>query len=163
MPAKAPNITPALVEKAGLLGREIRERRKVLGVSAASAAESAGMSRVTWHRIEKGELSVTLGAYLAAADVLGLSLSMDGLLQGDADSKPSSGADGLPLRIDLADFPQLRRLAWQVQGSDFLTPREALSFYERNWRHVNEEELDPRESRLIEALREVFKGDAGVV
>ena len=36
------------------LGAQIRARRKALGVSATAAAESAGMSRVTLHRIEKG-------------------------------------------------------------------------------------------------------------
>jgi transcriptional regulator with XRE-family HTH domain len=36
---------------------------KALKVSATTAAEAAGMSRMTLHRIERGEPSVTMGAY----------------------------------------------------------------------------------------------------
>jgi len=39
----------------------LAEKRKALRVSATVAAEAAGMSRVTLHRIEKGEPSVTMG------------------------------------------------------------------------------------------------------
>jgi len=157
MPAKAPQSPPAIASKAALLGSSIRDRRKRLKVSAASASASAGMSRATWHRIEGGELSVTLGAYLAAMDVLDMPFQpvTEPVSTGDSSSGTENGS--LPLRILLADFPQLRRLAWQVHGVDTLTPREALGFYERNWRHIDNDRLEPRERQLIEALREVFK------
>lgn len=58
------------------VGRRIRAHRKQLGVSATSAAQAAGMSRVTWYRLEKGEPSVTMGAYLSALSVLGLELAV---------------------------------------------------------------------------------------
>ena len=53
---------------------------------------------------------------------------------------------------------RLQQLAWQVQGSDELTPREALGIYERNWRHLDEAALLPRERSLIDALRLAFGG-----
>lgn len=40
----------------------------------------------------------------------------------------------IPVRIRLADYPQLKKLAWQIHGTDELTPVEALGIYERNWR-----------------------------
>ena len=58
------------------LGEQLRAQRKRLGVSATTAAEAAGMSRVTLHRIERGEPSVTMGAWLNAAAALGLELGV---------------------------------------------------------------------------------------
>lgn len=53
----------------------------------------------------------------------------------------------------LADYPQLKQLAWQVHGVDELTPAEALSIYERNWRHIDLAALQPHEQQLVEGLR----------
>lgn len=159
MPAKAPTTSPAVAEVAALFGRQIRDRRKALGVSATAAAESAGMSRVTWHRIEQGMLSVTLGAYLAALDVLDLPIVIGALDQKDNAKPEGEGQDWLPLRIRLSEFPQLKRLAWQVQGANELTPREAWNFYQRNWRHVDTAGLEPHEQQLIATLGDLFSED----
>jgi hypothetical protein len=59
----------------------------------------------------------------------------------------------IPARVALADYPQLKQLSWQVHGTDTLTPAEALSIYERNWRHMDVAALTPREMHLIDALR----------
>jgi hypothetical protein len=68
--------------------------------------------------------------------------------------KPDDDRKGLiPARIRLADYPELKQLAWQVHGTDELTPVEALSIYERNWRHVDVQNLEPRERDLVDALR----------
>lgn len=138
------------------LGRELRARRKALGVSATAAAESAGISRVTWYRIEKGEPSVAAGAYAAAVEVLGLEWK---LVEPGQPAGPEGASGCLPVRVRLADYPQLRQLAWHVQGTDVLTPREALSIYERNARHLDEAELSPGERALIDALRTAFSSD----
>jgi transcriptional regulator with XRE-family HTH domain len=153
MPAKTPPTTPAAVAGLVALGGQIRDRRKSLGVSATAAAQTAGMSRVTWHRIERGEPSVTMGAYVGAMAALGLEFSL--LL---AERAPEPGErDGpvveLPERIQLAGYPQLKRLAWSARGVDSLSPAEALGLYERNWRHVDAQALEPHEQRLLDALR----------
>lgn len=59
----------------------------------------------------------------------------------------------IPARVRLADYPQLKQLAWQVHGVDELTPAEALSIYERNWRHIDLAALQPHEQQLVEGLR----------
>jgi hypothetical protein len=38
-------------------------------------------------------------------------------------------------------------------GALLLTPSEALSIYERNWRHLDVKALEPREQQLIDALQ----------
>lgn len=140
------------------LGQTLRTRRKSLGLSAVAAAEAAGISRVTWHRLEKGEASVAAGSLLAAAAVLGLRVEL--LPPTSAAESPTATdalADHLPLRIRLHDFPQLRRLAWQVaDDAQELTPREALDLYERNWRHVQRDAFEPQERALIGALQQVY-------
>ncbi|RYF34183.1 MAG: XRE family transcriptional regulator, partial [Comamonadaceae bacterium] len=74
MPSKAPVLQPTASVVLGGLGASIRQRRKALRVSAGNAAEAAGMSRVTLHRIERGEASVTMGAYANAMAALGVQI-----------------------------------------------------------------------------------------
>lgn len=128
-------------------------------VSAVTTAESAGMSRVTLHRIERGEPSVTMGAYLNALTALGMELSVKGGPGSLSDHGNQDRRGWIPARIHLENYPQLKQLAWQVQGTDELKPAEALGIYERNWRHVETLALEPEERNLIDALRLAF-GDA---
>src|SRR4051812_46185245 len=76
MPAPTPPLGDATQAKLAALGERIRAHRKQLGVSATATAEAAGMSRVTLHRIERGEPSVTMGAYLGAIAAIGLELAL---------------------------------------------------------------------------------------
>ena len=153
MPAKLHAIADAAAEKLNVLGQQIRAYRKALRIDIASAAEAAGMSRMTWHRIEQGEPSVTMGAYLNALHALGLDFGIIG--SAGADSGPAAeGHKGwIPVRIDIANYPQLKQLAWQVHGTGELTPREALGIYERNARHLDLKAMEPSERDLLEALR----------
>lgn len=138
------------------LGQALRQHRQSLGVTATAAAASARMSRVTWCRLEKGEATVALGALLGAAQVLGLELCLQPVGQAAARAPGHDAQDSLPLRIRLADYPQLRRLAWQLDGAQVLSPREVLGIYERNLRHLQPELVEPHERALIEALGQVF-------
>jgi hypothetical protein len=57
--------------------------------------------------------------------------------------------------VRVADYPQLRDLAWN--RSDQLIPaQEAFALYERNWRFIEEHRLDDPERVLIERLAEQF-------
>jgi transcriptional regulator with XRE-family HTH domain len=139
------------------LGAQIRAQRKALRLSATVTAEAAGMSRVTLHRIENGEASVTMGAWCNALSALGMTLQARSV----ADNRVSMGqpiehAGWIPARVVLADYPQLRALAWQVRGTDTLTPTEALDIYERNARHLDLQTLSAAEQALLQALRLAF-------
>lgn len=125
------------------------------------------MSRVTLHRIEKGEPSVAAGAWTNAMAALGMSLVVL-----NAESAHPAGPEGatgpglpdwIPVRVRLADYPQLKALAWQVHGTDVLTPVEALGIYERNARHLDVAAMSPAEQALLQALRTgLGQGSAGV-
>ena len=158
MPAKPPPLPHTVAEQLSALGQQIRARRKALGVSATAAAEAASMSRVTLHRIEKGEPAVTMGAYLNALSTLGLEWSAAPSARNAPHSADRSG--WIPARVQLADYPQLRQLAWQVHGTDALTPREALDIYQRNQRHLDTQALSSSEQQLVDALHLAF-GEEG--
>src|SRR5690554_786870 len=149
MSTKTPPVAPPVRAMLQAMGARLRARRKALGVSAIAAAESAGISRVTWYRMEKGEPSVAGGTWASAAAVLGQTLALG---EQDAAVAMEDRGGWLPARVRLEDYPQLRELAWHVHGAAELTPREALSIYERNARHLDESELEPGERALIEAL-----------
>jgi transcriptional regulator with XRE-family HTH domain len=148
MPAKAPPLGDLLAARLLTLGERIRAQRVQQKVSATAAAEAAGMSRVTLYRIEHGEPSVTMGAYLSAIAAVGLQLEVT-----DPHAvKAAAATPAVPDRVRLGDYPELKRLAWQVRGVTDLSPAEALSLYERNWRHVDQARMQPGERALVQAL-----------
>jgi transcriptional regulator with XRE-family HTH domain len=151
MPAAAPTISATDRELLTRLGQQLRHARRRQKVSAVAAAEATGMSRVTLHRIEKGEPSVAMGAWMALAGALGLDLAL-------IDPKATAKGSELPARIRLQDYPQLRTLAWQVHPVEELTPQEALQVYERNWRHLDATQLTDAEAALIRALTQAIGG-----
>lgn len=154
MPKKSPPLNEITAAKLCSLGAQMAERRKALGVSATVAAEAAGMSRVTLHRIEKGEPSVTMGAWSNAMAALGMQLQLQN--PEPTGATPTKQPGWWPVRIALADYPQLKALAWQVHGTDHLTPVEAFDIYERNVRHMDMPSMGNQEQALWEALQEAF-------
>lgn len=145
MPAQAPPVSGLDQRRLMLLGERFRTTRKRQRVSAVAAAQAAGISRVTLHRIERGEPSVAVGAWIAVAGALGLTFEL-------IDARLATGATRLPKSIRLGDYPQLKKLAWQLQGVRSVPPREALELYERSWRHLDRAALTDAEASLIDAL-----------
>lgn len=64
--------------------------------------------------------------------------------------------------IKLADYPQLRLLAWHMPRAAEILPRDALNLYERNWRHIDKGSLTEDERMLINRLNLQF-GDGRVL
>ena len=54
--------------------------------------------------------------------------------------------------IAVSDYPQLQLLAWNLKKDAVISPEEALSLYERNWRHVDTAALTGSERELIDTL-----------
>ena len=156
MPAKSPVTQEIVNAKLSALGACIRAQRKALRVSANAAAQAAGVSRVTLHRVEHGAPSVTVGAYLNIIGALGLDLNLCAQQPQTPCSVQVQVKDDLlermPLTLRLADYTQLQQLAWHMPGATELTPAEALGVYERNWRHVDWALMDATETALLKAL-----------
>ena len=157
MPALAPTVNAVLVERLARVGRRLKAHRKALRVGATTAAEAAGMSRATLHRIERGEPSVSMAAYMNAVSALGLELAL--VDPGEA-ARASPGAAVMRLSpiLALADYAQLRQLAWQRPATAELLPREAFDLYERHWRHVDAAAMGAGERALVDALAHAFGG-----
>lgn len=164
MPAKAPLTIHAAKPMLLALARQIRQRRLELGVSSVVAAHVAGMSRVTWHRLENAQPSVTLGSYLNAVQVLGLDIQLHAR-EGDrtnlASTTPEPNQPGqsckftaLPERIQIQRYPQLREIAWHIKDGFELTQAEALGLYERNRRYLDRDKMTVDESGLVAALED---------
>jgi len=156
MPAAAPPRGTQLKKILRQLGEQIRMRRKLLKISAVATAEASGISRMTLNRIEAGEASVTLGAYLNVISALGLEVE---LIDPKAATKTT---DEVPDKIRIADYPQLKKLAWQLKDTTELTANEALDLYERNWRHVESAKLSAKERHFIRSLL-VKLGRSGLI
>lgn len=146
MPAPSPYTSPEQQADIERLGARLRERRKALGVTAVACAEAAGVSRVTLHRIEAGNPSVTIGAYVNVAAALGLHLVVP-ILDVPA-AEPST--------ITVGEYPGLRTLAWQTDAGTTITETEALNLYERGWRHLNQDALTEDEKAFIQHLADTY-------
>lgn len=153
MPASSPQVGPGPRRDLSEIGARLRDRRKALGVTAVACAEAAGVSRVTLHRIETGNASVTIGAYATVAAALGLHLGVPVL-------DPPAGER---TRLLVGDYPGLRSLAWQTDAGTELTEPEALNLYERGWRHLDHEALTDREKAFIQHLADTYSHGALLV
>mgnify|MGYP000846256585 CR=1 FL=1 len=152
-------ISDDAISQLAQIGQLIRQHRKSFKITANAAAETAGISRVTLHRIEKGEPTVSMGAYLNVISALDLNLHLSE--EDDLEYEANGNDVGkLPVRITLSDYPQLKELAWHVQGVGELSLIEAHSIYERNKRFLDTENLSGSEQELIEQLGVAFEGAA---
>ena len=133
------------------LGQQIRAARKKLSISAAVAAEAAGLSRTTLHRIERGEPSVTMGAYMSVISTVGLKVLL-GPQSVRGHGPPTLDFESIPI----VDYPELRRLAWHLTGATKLSPRDAFEIYDRNRKHLVGMVLSSEENKLLQRLKGLF-------
>ena len=130
------------------LGQRILLQRKKLKVAAESVALAAGISRITLHRIEKGEPGVSMGAYMSVIIALGLSLSIqEGALKLNDVEK-----DNYLSEIAIKDYPQLKLISWQLKDDAVLNALEAKNMYERNQKYIVFNEMTAHEKKLIKQL-----------
>ena len=83
MPRTTAALLPRLARRLENLGERVRTARQRRGLTEALVAERAGMSRMTLRGIEKGRPSVTVGAYAAVLQVLGLDADLDAIVASD--------------------------------------------------------------------------------
>ena len=57
--------------------------------------------------------------------------------------------------VEAARYPQLKLLCWN-RHSPWLSAADAWSLYERNWRFIENERLEPAERQLIDRLNARF-------
>ena len=60
----------------------------------------------------------------------------------------------MPVRI--ADYPQLKLLAWNRNADAFIDEQDAFALYEREWRWVEQAALLSHERALIDNLTQRY-------
>lgn len=96
-------LLPATQRRLHDLGERIRLARLRRKLTAASVAERAGMSPMTLRGVERGEPGVTIGAYAAVLQVLGL--------EGDVGRVGADDAVGRQLQDSRLRAPTVREPA----------------------------------------------------
>jgi transcriptional regulator with XRE-family HTH domain len=130
------------------LGQRILLQRKKLKVAAESVALAAAISRITLHRIEKGEPGVSMGAYISVIIALGLNLSIQEVAPKLNDAEEEKN----PCEIAIKDYPQLKLISWQLKDDAVLNALEAKNMYERNQKYILFNEMTEHEKKLIKQL-----------
>jgi hypothetical protein len=59
--------------------------------------------------------------------------------------------------IEIDRYPQLKLLCWN-RRTRYLTPEDAWSLYDRNWRFVESDQLEATERELIDSLFSLYGG-----
>lgn len=136
------------------IGKAIKQERKRLNVTAEALSGASGISRVTLHRIEKGEGASSLNSYLAVVAALNLELTLTDTVK--EETRKVNQEDSIPVIIRLEDYPELKRLSWHITGRDYLKPFEAHAMYERNARHLDENDMTESEKLLMVNLNRAF-------
>lgn len=72
MPRKNINLTPNTVKILEKMGAQIKRARLRRNISVEVITDQAGISETTFYAIEKGALTVSIGAYAAVLAVLEL-------------------------------------------------------------------------------------------
>jgi len=129
-------------------GQRILLQRKKLKVAAESVALAAAISRITLHRIEKGEPGVSMGAYISVIIALGLNLSIQEVAPKLNDAEEEKN----PCEIAIKDYPQLKLISWQLKDDAVLNALEAKNMYERNQKYILFNEMTEHEKKLIKQL-----------
>ena len=83
MGKKTATQTPKLIALLKVLGENIRLARRRRRLSTTMLAERAGMTRMTLRAIERGEPTVSLGAYANVLFSLGLEKDLSTVAQDD--------------------------------------------------------------------------------
>lgn len=55
-------------------------------------------------------------------------------------------------QIKIADYTELKLIAWSYRPEDFLDEDDVFALYERNWAYVHQEKIEPKEQELITYL-----------
>ena len=116
------------------LGSTLRTERKRLGLTQAEVATRAGIPRQKLIQVEQGRPGVAMAAYAAVMDALALAPAVK------------------PAEVRIADYAQLKRLAWNRPGLDAIAEPDALALYERYWDLVDPNHMDARERALLQRL-----------
>ena len=83
MTKRSQPVFPRARRQAEALGQRLRDARLRRRMAATVMAERAGISRDTLHRLEKGDVSISLAGFLRVLQVLGLADDVEAIARDD--------------------------------------------------------------------------------
>ena len=58
--------------------------------------------------------------------------------------------------VRISDYPQLKSICWSLRDDAQMEDSIVLSLYERNWRFIEQDKLEPGEKQFIDRLVQQF-------
>ena len=133
MPRTVSPLLPSTGELLRQLGERLRLARLRRRLSAKQVAERTGMAPMTLRSVERGGAGVTIGAYLAVMQVLGVELDLDLLAKADPmgralqdarlPTKARKRPDAPVRHAHEAARPPLRKQRDRIHNSRFISAR----------------------------------------
>lgn len=155
MPSKIADLPGHVTDVLKVIGEKIKAERKRLKLPQADTAEASGIDRRTLGRIEKGQSSVTIGAYVTVMN--GLNIKLTATTPVDALKEEKQHREQfLPLLINLNEYRALRDCAWHITGEDFVEPSVAYRLYQERITLIDRKLLADKEIALMAALEKVY-------
>ena len=115
MAKKTSPLLPATEEHLHRFGERLRLARRRRRLSSKQVAERAGMAPMTLRSLERGGSGVTIGAYLAVMQVLGIERDLDLLGQADPLGRELQDASLPAGRMAASQLAQVKRVK-RVRG-----------------------------------------------
>lgn len=131
----------------------LREVRMERGLSIAEVAAAMKVDSAQVSRFESGSTNPTMTTIRRYAKAVGAMFRIEVRPWIDPDENSSAHAVHT---VPISRYPQLRAICWQLGPDAALTEQEALSRYEREWRHVDTAALTSAERAFIDHLARTY-------
>lgn len=150
-PADRLDAQLAAEQRSMILGlRRIRIERG-LAISEVAARMNVNPAQVS--RFESGSTNPTMATIRRYASAVGATFHVETHPWIDPDTNPPPSAERT---VAVSRYPQLRFICWQLGEDAELAEQEALSRYERDWRHVDTASLSDDERAFIDYLAQTY-------
>lgn len=133
----------------------LREVRVARGLSISEVAAAMNVDPAQVSRFESGSTNPTMATVRRYANAVGATFHVETRPWVGTDENPPPHAEHT---VAISRYPQLRSICWQLGPDAQLSEQEALSRYEREWRHVDTAALTDSERAFIEHLVKTYGG-----
>ena len=155
MPKTIHDIDQNTIELLNDVGCKVQQFRKSHKLTQAILAESLEIDRRTLAKLERGDLTISLGTALHILRNLGFAVTVYSPSEKET-ADEALDKHYLPMQINLADYPVLKRCAWQLKAEDSVTPPIAYKLYQDKQSDFAKGNMSRKEQRLFACLELVY-------
>ena len=155
MPKTIQEIDQKTIEFLIDIGNKVQKFRKSHKLTQAILADSLEVDRHTLAKLERGDLSISLGTAFQILNNLGFVVTVNSPSESEA-TEEAFDKHYLPMQINLADYPVLKRCAWQLKDDDNVTPSIAYKLYHDKKDDFAKRNMSRKEQHLLDCLELVY-------